>query len=313
VNPRHAAASVPLIIVIAAPGALGAGTLYDASLGTLPSAQGWQFQADPNNGPVSQQVGAGLLTLTTSLERADRAGYPSRLPTVPPFPAFPNHPLIGTLDRQAGFTVRIDARIITEGHNARDDNADGLYDRAGFSLLVVCHDLRAIEIGFWTDRVWAQDDDAVSAADLFTQAEGVALSTTAGVRTYELSVSGDSYRLFADGAPILGGPLRDYGNATGLAGYVYRTQDLIFFGDDTGSADASAQIALVTLGASPKSGPACPGDIDWSGVTDIYDFAELAASFSQAVPLGTRGDLDLDGDVDVFDFAIMGAGFGCVQ
>lgn len=300
------------LLVSLARSSFGAGTLYDASVGTLPGAQGWQFQADPNNGPVTQQVAGGLLSLTTSLDRADRAGYPSRLPSVPPF-VFPNHPLIGTLDRQAGFTVRLDLRVVDEGHNARDDNGDGAFDRAGFSLLVVCHDLMAIELGFWGDRIWAQNDDASSASELFTQAEGVAIDTTVGVHVYELSVDGSGYRLFVDGSPILGGPLRDYGNAAGLAGYVYRTQDLIFFGDNTGSADSDVRVSIVTLGVGAKAGPACPGDVDWNGVTDIFDFSALAASFAQSVPMGTSGDLDLDSDVDVLDFAILAGGFGCVD
>lgn len=298
---------------VCAASALGVGTLYDASLGTTPSAQGWQYQADPNNGPVSQQVSGGVLTLTTSSARGDRAGYPSRLPTVPPFPAFPNHPQIGTLDRQGGFTLRLDLRLADEGHNARDDNDDGLFDRAGFSVLIVCHDTMAIELGFWTDRVWAQDDDLEDASNLFTQSEGVAIDTTTSAATYELSVQGDIYRLFADGTPVLGGRLRDYTNATGLAGLVYATQDVVFFGDNTGSADASVEVSLVTLSAGAKAGPACQGDIDWSGSTDIFDFALLASWFGQDVPLGTLGDLDLSGTVDVLDFGILASGFGCVE
>jgi len=290
------------IVLGGASAARGAGTLYDASLGTLPASQSWQFQADPNDGPVSQSVGGGVLTLDTTASRGDRAGYASRLPTVAPFPPFPNHPGVGTLDRVAGFTLRIDARVDQEGHNTAN--------RAGFSVLIVCADLSAIEIGFWADRVWAQDDDA-DGGTLFTQAEGVAFDTVASEVVYELSVDGDIYRLFADGSPILGGDLRDYTNATGLAGLVYKTQNMVFWGDDTGSADARSEVSIVTLTDGAKAGPACAGDIDWSGETDVFDFATFVAYFGDEVPLGTLGDLDLDGDVDVFDFAALVGGFGC--
>jgi hypothetical protein len=60
-------------------------------------------------------------------------------------------------------------------------------------------------------------------------------------------------------------------------------------------------------------GPACSGDIDGDGDTDVFDFAILALNFgtaSGATP--GQGDLDGNGSVDVFDFAIFAADFGCV-
>lgn len=283
-------------------GASGAGVLYDASLGTLPTGQGWQFQASPNDGPVTQSVSGGVLTLDTTPVRNDRAGYPSRLPTVPPLPAFPNHPGVGTLDRNAGFTLRIEARVDAEGHNTAH--------RSGFSVLVVCADLSAIEIGFWTDLVWAQDDDQ-GGGTLFTQGESVAFDTSAAEVVYELSVEGGIYRLFADGTPILGGALRDYTNATGLAGYVYKTQNMIFWGDNTSSADARTEVSMVSLADGAKAGPACAGDIDWNGATDVFDFAAFANHFGQSVAPGTNGDMDSSGFVDVLDFSIFASDFGC--
>jgi hypothetical protein len=110
---------------------------------------------------------------------------------------------------------------------------------------------------------------------------------------------------------VLGGRLRDYTALPNPGGLVYRTRDLIFWGDNTGSADASIEVALVTLTDGAVPGPACQGDVDWNGVTDVFDFATLADAFGDDVPLGTRGDLDLDGDVDVFDFAELADGFGC--
>ncbi len=58
--------------------------------------------------------------------------------------------------------------------------------------------------------------------------------------------------------------------------------------------------------------PTCAGDITGDGVTDVLDFAELAANFG-AGPGATfeQGDLTGDGFVDVLDFAELAADFGC--
>ena len=58
--------------------------------------------------------------------------------------------------------------------------------------------------------------------------------------------------------------------------------------------------------------PACAGDVNLDGVTDIFDFGQLGVYFG-TLSGATReqGDLDGDGDVDVFDFAVFLADFGC--
>lgn len=57
--------------------------------------------------------------------------------------------------------------------------------------------------------------------------------------------------------------------------------------------------------------PACAGDLDASGSTDVLDFGIFLGVFGQSVPVGSTGDLDNDGDVDVLDFAEFVAHFGC--
>jgi T5SS/PEP-CTERM-associated repeat protein len=66
-----------------------------------------------------------------------------------------------------------------------------------------------------------------------------------------------------------------------------------------------------TLLAAPAPS-ACPGDVNNDGVTDVFDFADLASNFG-AGPGATQaqGDLTGDGFVDVFDFADLAADFGC--
>ena len=125
----------------------------------------------------------------------------------------------------------------------------GLDDRAGFSLIVVSSDKRAIELGFWKDRIWAQADGAAEppAGPLFTQAEGAAFNTQVGRIPYTLVVQGDAYTLSSTGTPILSGKLRDYSAFNGLPD-PYETPNLIFLGDDTAAAGAKIDLAYVAAG-----------------------------------------------------------------
>ena len=135
------------------------------------------------------------------------------------------HPSMPTLDRLGGYAVQFSLRVDQEAHA----NAD----RAGFSVIALSEDGLGIELGFWTDEIWAQSGSA------FTHAEGVAFDTTAGLTQYELRVLGGHYSLWAEGALILSGALRDYSaHATG----VYSQTRFLFLGDNTSS--ASTQLAL---------------------------------------------------------------------
>lgn len=71
------------------------------------------------------------------------------------------------------------------------------------------------------------------------------------------------------------------------------------------------EFAMRTSGecASP---PACPGDVDGDGATDVSDFFELGGAFgTQSGATRTDGDLTGDGAVDVSDFFVLAADFGC--
>ena len=83
-------------------------------------------------------------------------------------------------------------------------------------------------------------------------------------------------------------------------------------GTQTSVTDVQPNQVLLVSPAPPP--PSCPGDIDESGGTDVFDFAILASHFgSTGLPPFTDGDLDGNGTVDVFDFAVLASGFGCVQ
>jgi len=277
----------------------GAVDLFDATLGSTPSDQGWLFLANPIfTHSVFQTAGAEFTTLDTLSPRTDQGGYFGSL-----------HPdLPAPLDRGAGFVVRMRLRIGAERHNARDDNGDGVHDRAGFSLIVICSDLRGLEIGFWEDEVWAYADDSSAPGDLFTHAEGVAIDTTAALIEYELFVHGDGYSLRADGETILCGPLRDYSAFAGSPD-VYEIPSFVFFGDDTGSAESRAEIALLAI--EDARGP-CPADLaPPCGQLDFSDVLAFLTAFADGSPAA-----DLASPDGVLDFSdvlayLVAFGAGC--
>ncbi len=158
------------------------------------------------------------------------------IPTLPGTKVNANFP---TLDRQAGYSVNFNTALTAEAHpgdtsvnntgpNTTDRNADGKGDRAGFSIIVLSEDKWGIELGFWNDRVFAQEDASTqldktkypgvtSTADdhltLFTSAEFALLNTTSP-RNYEVVVKDNLYTLLADGVAILSGRLRNYSTVT---------------------------------------------------------------------------------------------------
>ena len=98
------------------------------------------------------------------------------------------------LDLKRGFSVELTLRLVKEVHGKSDDNHDGRDDRAGFSLIVLDQHSKGIELGFWEDRVWAQDDGK----RLFSQAEGADVDTTQE-HAYSLRFSGEQHADLAVG------------------------------------------------------------------------------------------------------------------
>jgi hypothetical protein len=262
--------------------------LYDGSLNTTPDHQGWKYIAKMAS--AVQSAAAGVTNLDTTANAGEQAGYFSKIP-VPPH----THPSVPELQRSAGFTISFSVRIVEEHHGTR-------VDRAGFSVIVITHDLKGIELGFWTNEVWAQDD-----SPLFIHAEGTSFDTTADVISYDLVIVGDNYELSANGSSILTGPLRDYAAfAPTTPPYaVYRIPDFLFFGDDTTSASASIQLASI---AYDDEVPSLKGDINGDKVIDLDD-AMLALRVCIGLnPLGvipvhesSDGDVNGDGRIGIED------------
>lgn len=297
--------------------------LYDGALGTLPAAQGWQYLANPIIGNMATQtLGAGFVTLDSTSPITDQAGYFSANPIFPQL-AHPNMPVI---DRLAGYDVRFVMRLNSENHAlppGGDDNGDGVADRAGFSVIAISQDLLGIELGFWTDRIWAQDDDQVSATNFFTQAEGVALDTGSALLKYDLRVYGSGYQIVRGGgvAPVLSGRLRDYTSFTGTVD-PYELPSFLFFGDNTTRGEASVSLGRIEVRDLPSPGAEVDAlvaeivsgtnnpfdDLTGDGLVNQADLtAWLSAAGEFRLGAGRAylpGDANLDGVVDGQDFIV---------
>ena len=224
----------PVLSVTAAMAVLASGAwaaqaqvLYDPALGTLPNAQGWSYAALPGGAQTS--FGEGAAQLSTLSAANILAGF-SRVAPAP-------------LDRTTGFVVAFTFQLLAEDHGNR-------VDRAGLSVTVLGSDRRGIELGFWTDRIWAQSD-----SPMFTHAEEALWNVTAARTAYTLTLQGDQYTLAADGLTLLTGAVRDY---TPFTGFIdpYETPNFLFVGDNTTSARASfalGRIELLPVRAEPPA------------------------------------------------------------
>lgn len=225
---------------VAAEGPTGRVILYDAAEGTLPEDQGWWYLSNPLDAESKESMQKEeFVRLDSTPVRQEKAGYFSEDPISADL--F-RHPGLPKLDRQTGFTVGFQVKVVAEQH-VRDD-------RAGFSVIVVCEDLRAIELGFWEADVWAQADDG---KPIFqdSRAETASFDTSGSVVEYELLISGDDYELRSGETAILDGSLRDY---RAFGGFPYDVPGFLFLGDNTTSAKADLELAQVWCG------PAGPGN-----------------------------------------------------
>ncbi|MCB1195156.1 hypothetical protein KDK77_03135 [bacterium] len=207
-------------------------TLYDGSLngGTeTPADQSFVYLADFIFGSQAvQSASGGVTTLDTSAVNNILAGY------------FYSSPV--PLTRSAGYALSFSIGINSESH--------GSGDRAGFSIIAVSSDLLGIELAFWEDEIWAQSTS-------FTHAEGTAFDTSS-ITDYSLEILGSAYSLSANSTEILSGSLRDYSQTPisfPLPVTPYQVANLIFFGDDTSSAQSSAGITHIALQANPVPEP----------------------------------------------------------
>ncbi|MFM7325495.1 MAG: calcium-binding protein [Nodosilinea sp.] len=213
--------------------------LYDGTTPAPPGQQGW-LSYGSLGGAWETRI-AGTTTLKT---QGGQAGYSNHHPLQPRLvnSAFPS------LNRGQSYRLSLQLALNSENHASNN--------RAGLSLTVIGHDQQGIELGFWTNRIWAQRGGTGST--LFTQNpnESVLFSTQALV-SYDLLVVDSRYYLTANNRLVLQGSLQNYtAFSSGALPYnPYRTPNFLFLGDNTTSADATVTLARLgvttpTLGTS---------------------------------------------------------------
>ena len=232
-------------------GALGAGNDTPDS-----AAEGSWLEYTAAGSPTVSSSG-GSTTLDTTVGNptsppapqpyGDEAGYSNYTASLTPTlvnPAFPS------LNPTVGFSVTFDVQLNSETHGA-DDN------RAGFDVIVLGSDKKGVELGFWTNDIWAQQLNS----NVFTRdpnedynvlnPSGPALSTTS-MTDYTLSILNGSYSLYVDVPAanptlILTGSTHDYSSYTSTAPNPYSLTNYVFIGDDTADAEGSETFSYLSV------------------------------------------------------------------
>jgi hypothetical protein len=199
--------------------------LYNESLGSLPTPQGWIGFSNISGASETYINNVGARVDSTG-NNAIYAGYLN----VNPISGVLLNGAFPSLDRTAGFSLRFDLSITTENHANNN--------RAGFSVILLGSDNIGVELGFWSNEIWAQNVG-------FIHGEGVSF-TTSSTNTYVLNITGNNYELRANNTPILNGSVRDYSGF----GAPYTYDNLVFLGDDTTSASADFTLGRVTIFAA---------------------------------------------------------------
>ena len=185
---RNTLVTMALWAACALPAAAASTTLYDASTGGLPSAQGWTVLAA--GAPAAQGVASGLYSLDTTGAGVGLYGN-GRLSPV-------------ALDTAIGFDLSFSLRVLGESHTSTN--------RAGFSFLMLgSNPTQGLELGFWSGNVWAQDYVPAD-PDRFVHGADAAFDTTAALQTYTLAVRNQQFTFSAGATLLLSGSLRNYTN-----------------------------------------------------------------------------------------------------
>jgi hypothetical protein len=236
--------------------------LYDAASGTIPSPPLMNFNDFPP-GVALPTFSDGTTVMDTTISGRDTyAGWIATGATTPGFPI---------LDRTAGFQVNFVIQVENESHTNNN--------RAGFNVIILSEDAKGIELAFWQNEIWAQNDDTTGG--LFKHGEGIAFATTTGLKDYQLMIANDTYTLAANTETILTGPLRDYKNFDGFPD-PYQTPNFLFFGDNTTSAESRVRLGLVSVtGTEPL----------------IATATSVSTSTSSPAPLPTDSSTPLPGPI----------------
>lgn len=238
--------------------------LYDADSGIIPDASMLGFTAFPPDG-ASRGFEDGSTVLDTTLAGTDTyAGWVASAATTDGFPI---------LDSGMGFQVNFTLQIDSEIHESNN--------RSGFSILLLDQNAKGIEMSFWQNEIWVQNDD--STGGLFTHGEGIVFATTSGMIEYALRFSGDQYTLTANSQPLLTGPLRNYGPFEGFPD-PYETPNFMFLGDDTTSAQARIRLRFLSVTGTE---PVLPTSAVTGTSTSLPQATVTVPAFPSATPFPT--------------------------
>ncbi|MEG4888406.1 Calx-beta domain-containing protein, partial [Microcoleus sp. F8-D3] len=220
---------------------LGPTPLYNGLLGNTPTAQNWLSLTNSNlaspTATASEFFNGNGVNLNSTVANSIYAGYTNN-PLNPSFPP---------LDRTTGFSLSFNLQIISESRTNQN--------QAGFSIVAVTSDRKAIEIGFQqlsatSGNIFAQGDGITpnpggQTNGLFLAAENFGYNTNIATN-YTLRVQGDNYFLSDGSDIILTGPLRDY---SGFSDQIdpYETPNFLFLGDGSTSAQANINLTRVSL------------------------------------------------------------------
>lgn len=208
--------------------------LYDAASGGTPDTQAMEYATYGENYTASSAVQTyetGATTLDTTADMGDYAGYG----------VLPENAI--TLDATQGFEMTFTVQVTAEAH----DNED----RSGFNVILLDQNAKGIEVGFYTDTIYARHGNG---ANLFDHAEEISFDTT-NQTTYTLEIVDSTYALTAAGMPTLTGTVRDYSdNVVDPPPFPFPTPpdpyeqpNFIFLGDNTTSGQAEIRLWEVTL------------------------------------------------------------------
>lgn len=163
--------------------------------------------------------------LDTTSANSARAGYSNYKPLTTALvnTQFP------TLNGSEGFSLSFTLRIKLEGH--------ANLDRAGFSVTLLDRNGRGVELGFWTNEIWAQQLGFVHG----TGTEASKIDTTQW-RSYDLLVLNGNYYLSSGSQLFIYGGARAYGSSP-----PYNLSNFLFLGDNTTNANAQWDLARLAL------------------------------------------------------------------
>ena len=211
--------------------------LYDGLAGGAPASQGWLAR---NTMLSTETTGANATTLDSMANFIILDGYSSHTDeTNPVNSAYP------ILNAATGYTIRFEVKLNSESHNTAD--------RAGFAIVSVSNTItKAIELDFWSNEIWAQEDGILNNPPyaLFTHGLNSVAYDAAHNTLYDLTIQGSAYTLFANGVSILTGPLRDYtawDHLPVLPFDPYETANFLFLGDNSTSARSSFTLARAEI------------------------------------------------------------------